>query len=48
VLRDLLTAGYIGVFDLELIGPRIEEEGYESAIRRATDEVSRLIADVLP
>jgi sugar phosphate isomerase/epimerase len=46
VLGDLLTAGYLGVFDLELIGPRIEEEGYESAIRRAADEMSRLIADV--
>jgi sugar phosphate isomerase/epimerase len=43
VLGDLITAGYAGSFDLELIGPRIEEEGYESAIRRAVDTVSGLL-----
>ena len=34
IVAALLDAGYEGVFDLELIGPRIEAEGYESAIRR--------------
>lgn len=37
ILRDVLEAGYGGTFDLELIGPRIEEEGYAPAIRRSVD-----------
>jgi sugar phosphate isomerase/epimerase len=43
IIGDIITAGYDGVFDLELIGPRIEEEGYESAIRRAVDATTRLL-----
>ncbi|MBV8952422.1 MAG: sugar phosphate isomerase/epimerase [Actinobacteria bacterium] len=35
ILHDVLDAGYAGCFDIELIGPRIEEEGYEPAIRRS-------------
>jgi sugar phosphate isomerase/epimerase len=35
ILSLVLAAGYPGCFDLELIGPRIEEEGYEAATRRA-------------
>jgi sugar phosphate isomerase/epimerase len=37
IIGQLLAAGYSGVFDLELIGPRIEAEGYPSAIRRSLD-----------
>jgi sugar phosphate isomerase/epimerase len=37
ILHDVLDAGYTGMFDLELIGPRIEEEGYGPAIRRSVD-----------
>jgi sugar phosphate isomerase/epimerase len=37
IIGQLLAAGYSGVFDLELIGPRIEAEGYASAIRRSLD-----------
>jgi sugar phosphate isomerase/epimerase len=43
VLGDIITAGYSGSFDLELIGPRIEEEGYESAVRRAVDYTGTLL-----
>lgn len=39
----LLDAGYEGVFDIEIIGPRIEDEGYESAITRSIAAVQRLI-----
>jgi sugar phosphate isomerase/epimerase len=39
----LLDAGYTGPFDLELIGPRIEAEGYASAIGRG----SRWLSDLL-
>src|SRR5207244_8311765 len=35
ILGQLLDAGYAGVFDLELIGPRIDAEGYPAAIRRS-------------
>ena len=35
IIGQLLTAGYPGVFDLELIGPHIDEEGYAEASRRA-------------
>jgi sugar phosphate isomerase/epimerase len=37
-----LEAGYTGVFDLELIGSALEQEGYESAITRSYDYVSKL------
>jgi sugar phosphate isomerase/epimerase len=38
------AAGYGGPFELELIGPRIEAEGYEAACRRAVTSLSRLLA----
>jgi sugar phosphate isomerase/epimerase len=37
ILRDVLDAGYTGMFDIELIGPRIEDEGYGPAISRSVD-----------
>ena len=43
IVDTLLAAGYEGSFDLELIGPRIEEEGYEAAIPRAVAAVERLM-----
>ena len=36
-----MGAGYAGTFDLELIGPRIEAEGYETAVPRAVRAVER-------
>lgn len=39
----LLDAGYRGAFDLELLGPRIAEEGALEATRRAGAEVGRLL-----
>jgi sugar phosphate isomerase/epimerase len=35
ILGQVLAAGYGGAFDLELIGPKIEAEGYASAVRRS-------------
>ncbi len=35
ILGQVLEAGYEGCFDLELIGPRIDEEGYEAACTRS-------------
>jgi len=40
ILGHLLDAGYAGAFDIEMLGPHIEEEGYASAIGRATDWLS--------
>jgi sugar phosphate isomerase/epimerase len=38
------AAGYGGPFELELIGPRIEAEGYEAACRRAVTSLGLLLA----
>ena len=35
ILAGVLASGYQGAFELEMVGPRIEAEGYEGAIRRA-------------
>ena len=43
IIRQVLDAGYEGVFDLELVGPKIEEEGYRSAIARSCDYLSELL-----
>lgn len=39
----LLDAGYQGAFDLEILGPRIEEEGYASAIARSVGRASEIL-----
>jgi sugar phosphate isomerase/epimerase len=46
LLQTVVDAGYRGVFDLELIGPRIEEEGYDRAVPRAVAALDRILADV--
>jgi sugar phosphate isomerase/epimerase len=43
LLGTLLEAGYAGAFDLELLGPRIEAEGYEGAIGRSAERLSELL-----
>lgn len=43
-IGDLLDAGYRGMFDLELVGPAIETEGYAEAIRRGADWLSERLA----
>ncbi len=43
LLSTLLDAGYEGPFDLEVLGPRIEEEGYSSAIRRSIDGTAAIL-----
>ena len=46
LLAAVLDAGYEGAFDLEILGPRIESEGYLSAIRRSLERTSELMAEV--
>lgn len=43
LLGDLLAAGYTGVFDLELVGPRIEAEGAHAATARAAERLSEIL-----
>jgi sugar phosphate isomerase/epimerase len=43
IIGQLLDAGYEGVFDIELIGPRIEAEGYPRAVPRAVERIEALL-----
>lgn len=43
IVSDLLDLGYAGLFDLELVGPRIENEGPASACTRAAQYLSELL-----
>ena len=43
VLGDVLATGYDGAFDLEMIGPRIEAEGYDLAVPRAANALRILL-----
>ncbi len=43
LIGDLLEAGYQGVFDLELVGPRIEQEGPAAASKRAAENLSEIL-----
>jgi sugar phosphate isomerase/epimerase len=46
LIGDILEAGYEGVFDLEILGPRIEDEGYESAVPRGARWLSSCLASL--
>jgi sugar phosphate isomerase/epimerase len=43
LLGQLLDLGYTGVFDLELTGPRIVEEGHRAAFARAAENLSEIL-----
>jgi sugar phosphate isomerase/epimerase len=43
LIGDLLDAGYTGVFDLELLGPRIQQEGAAAATIRAAGNLSEIL-----
>ena len=44
IIRDVVGSGYRGVFDLELLGPAIEQEGGASAARRGVDWMNRALS----
>jgi sugar phosphate isomerase/epimerase len=46
LLQDVLDAGYRGLFDLEVLGPAIEAEGYEPALRRGVERASNLLGEL--
>ena len=43
LMRMMLDAGYEGVFELEILGPKIEEEGYRPAIARSLERASEML-----
>lgn len=43
LIRDLLDAGYDGLFDLELVGPRIDAEGAAASSLRALRWLSEIL-----
>ncbi|MDQ1467357.1 MAG: hypothetical protein QOH10_1772 [Actinomycetota bacterium] len=46
ILGQVIASGYPGVFDLELIGPRIDAEGYAVAVPRAVAALGALLAEL--
>ncbi len=48
ILAAVLAAGYQGAFELEMVGPRIEAEGYDGAIRRGAAHLDQLLDDLAP
>ncbi len=46
ILGQVLAAGYDGCFDLELIGPKIDEEGYEQACTRSVRALGQMLTDL--
>ncbi|HEX4819806.1 MAG TPA: TIM barrel protein [Acidimicrobiales bacterium] len=46
IIGQLLEAGYTGVFDLELVGPAIEAEGYASALDRSCTYLSEMLTEL--
>jgi sugar phosphate isomerase/epimerase len=46
LMSMVLDAGYDGPFDLEILGPRIESEGYASAIQRSVERASGILEDL--
>jgi sugar phosphate isomerase/epimerase len=43
LLGLVLDAGYTGPFDIEILGPRIEEEGYAAPIARSVERASEML-----
>jgi sugar phosphate isomerase/epimerase len=43
-IEALLDTGYRGAFEIEMVGPSIEDEGYEPAIRRAVAWLDPVLA----
>lgn len=44
LLGEVLEAGYTGFFEIEVLGPAVESEGYASAIRRSVDWLAERFA----
>ena len=46
LMHEVLDSGYQGVFDLEVLGPLIEKEGYDAAVRRGVASASALLTEM--
>ncbi len=44
----MCDAGFTGPFELEMLGPRVEEEGYRPAIARAVAVLDEILATAAP
>lgn len=45
LMQEVLATGYAGPFDLEVLGPAIEAEGYEPALRRGVERASVFLTE---
>src|SRR4051812_10195624 len=45
IIEQCVAAGYDGPFELEVLGPRIEKEGYESVLRRSIDSLNQILTE---
>lgn len=43
IVTDLLELGYRGVFDIELVGQRVVDEGHRAAFTRAAENLSEIL-----
>jgi sugar phosphate isomerase/epimerase len=48
IVRTVLASGYAGAFELEMVGPRIEDEGYAAAITRGVTYLDTLLDQASP
>jgi sugar phosphate isomerase/epimerase len=46
LMHEVLDTGYEGLFDLEVLGPSIEAEGYATALPRGVERASALLASL--
>ena len=46
IVRTLSANSYRGAYELEMVGPRIEEEGYASAIRRGVAFLDHVLGTI--
>ncbi len=46
LLHAVLDTGYDGLFDIELVGPVVEREGYEATVRRAAELSGELLSSM--
>jgi sugar phosphate isomerase/epimerase len=48
IIGAVLASGYGGAFEIELVGPRIESEGYASAITRSVTYLDAMLSELGP
>ena len=46
IIATLVDSGYRGTYDLELMGPRLDEEGHLAAVSRSVLALERLLDEV--